>query len=175
MSMSSGRFTSQGSRRFRLVAVGGTFDRLHVGHERLLEKAFQIGEKIIIGITTDDFARRRDGFIYPLGLRKLILEEFLRERGFSNYEIIEIRDRYGPAVDLEELEAIVVSKETEPVAREINEIRKRRGLRELEVVTIEMVLGEDGEPVSSSRIRRGEIDVKGCLIDASGCWKQESR
>ena len=33
---------------FRLTALGGTFDIIHVGHVGLIEKAVSISEKIII-------------------------------------------------------------------------------------------------------------------------------
>ena len=40
---------------FRLTALGGTFDIIHVGHIALIQKAVSISEKIIIGLTSDDF------------------------------------------------------------------------------------------------------------------------
>ena len=35
------------------MCLGGTFDHLHLGHKSLLEKAFEVSEEIIIGLTTD--------------------------------------------------------------------------------------------------------------------------
>ena len=43
---------------FELVALGGTFDIIHVGHIALLEKGFSISKKVIIGLTSDEFASR---------------------------------------------------------------------------------------------------------------------
>jgi cytidyltransferase-related domain len=40
---------------FRLTALRGTFDIIHVGHVRLIEKDVSISEKIIIGLTSDEF------------------------------------------------------------------------------------------------------------------------
>jgi pantetheine-phosphate adenylyltransferase len=73
-------------------------------------------------------------------------------------------DPYGTTVTDEAFEAIVVSRETEPVAREINAIRRNRGFRELDIITIDMVNADDGIPISSTRIRRGEIDPMGHII-----------
>ena len=41
-----------------LITVGGTFDVLHKGHWFLLEEAFNVGERVLIGLTTDEFVER---------------------------------------------------------------------------------------------------------------------
>jgi pantetheine-phosphate adenylyltransferase len=80
------------------------------------------------------------------------------------YYIARLDDPYGPTVYSDDIEALVVSEETEPTALKINEIRKNKGLRPMDIITIGMVLAEDGKPISSTRIRKGEIDVKGALL-----------
>jgi pantetheine-phosphate adenylyltransferase len=62
------------------------------------------------------------------------------------------------------VEALVVSRETEPMAHRINQERARRGLKPLEIVVIEMVPSENHAPISTTRIRKGEIDREGKLI-----------
>ena len=42
--------------KYDAVALGGTFDIIHIGHIALLEKGFSISKKVIIGLTSDDFA-----------------------------------------------------------------------------------------------------------------------
>ena len=44
---------------FDLVAMGGTFDIIHSGHMALLNKAFSISIKVIIGVTSDQFAVKK--------------------------------------------------------------------------------------------------------------------
>ncbi|MCL2655186.1 MAG: adenylyltransferase/cytidyltransferase family protein [Coriobacteriia bacterium] len=39
----------------RRVLTYGTFDLLHVGHVRLLERAAALGGELIVGVSTDDF------------------------------------------------------------------------------------------------------------------------
>ncbi|MCS7102864.1 MAG: phosphopantetheine adenylyltransferase, partial [Candidatus Korarchaeum sp.] len=61
----------------------------------------------------------------------------------------------------EEADVIVVSTESYERALIVNERRKRKGLKELKIVVLPLVLAEDGKPISSSRIRRGEVDLEG--------------
>lgn len=39
----------------KTVITYGTFDLFHVGHVRLLERAKMLGERLIVGVSTDDF------------------------------------------------------------------------------------------------------------------------
>ena len=45
--------------KFSLVAMGGTFDIIHRGHLTLLENAFEISDKVIIGLTGDELAAKK--------------------------------------------------------------------------------------------------------------------
>ena len=44
--------------KFSLVAMGGTFDIIHRGHLTLLANAFEISNKVIIGLTSDEFVQK---------------------------------------------------------------------------------------------------------------------
>ena len=44
--------------RFKRVATGGTFDHIHAGHRQLLEKSFEAGDEVIIGLTSDEFVAK---------------------------------------------------------------------------------------------------------------------
>ena len=79
-------------------------------------------------------------------------------------EITPLNDAYGVTLLDKRIDAIVVSEETEPRAREINEKRKSLGLSPLPIVTVKMVLSEDHYPISSTRIWFEEIDREGNLL-----------
>jgi pantetheine-phosphate adenylyltransferase len=152
--------------RFAVVATGGTFDEIHVGHIALLAKAFQVGNKVIIGVSSDEFAKKRGkklnhNFEQRVeNLKKMIKKEF----GDVSYEIAKLEADFGPAVTTGDVGALVASHETQVKGRLLNEMRAKRGLKPVEVITVELVRTEDGSPISSTRIRAGEIDSRGRLL-----------
>ena len=139
------------------VCIGGTFDILHEGHLSLLKKAFEVGSKVYIGLSSDEFIKKIGKKAKPYEERKKYLEKVLEEKGWMEKAFISpLNDFYGDA-PYKNFDAIVVSPETEKRAKEINEIRKRNGLKELKIIVIPYVLANDGIPISSSRIKEGEI------------------
>jgi len=144
------------------VAMGGTFDILHAGHEALLRKAFELGDtEVIIGITSDAMAKRTRAKVNPLPVRRRNLVALLRRRGWRRHRLNVLEEIAGPAADEKDIDAIVVSAERVEAAHEINRDRERRGLPTMEVVVVPMVLSEDCVPIASRRIRAGEIDRQG--------------
>ena len=152
---------------YRVVAMGGTFDVLHRGHRRLLKRAFSVGRKVMIGITSDQFARtlHKPHKFDPYSKRKKDLERLLSRWGvISRVTIVPLNDRYGPTVRVRTIQALVVSRRTLETAYEINARRKANGLKPLAIEPIDLILAEDKRPISSTRIRRGRIDREGRLI-----------
>ena len=143
--------------------MGGTFDRIHVGHERLLKTAFEVGEEVIIGLTSDTKARKGRGNekLSSFKNRYTNLENFLSKQFDINFSIVELNDDWGPGALDEDLDAIIVSEETEKVASELNKKRALKGLNPLEIVTVSLILDKKGEKISSTRIRNSEIDREG--------------
>jgi len=154
-------------KKFRKVAVGGTFDELHRGHKVLLLKAFEIGERVLIGLCTDEFAEKlgKPHITAPYEERLTELKAFLNNLGLSGRaEIIPLNDPFGPTLAESCIEALVVSEETRPMALKINEKREKAGLPRLKIVAINMVPAENCAPISTTRIRKGEIDREGRLL-----------
>ncbi|MHA1711377.1 MAG: phosphopantetheine adenylyltransferase [Candidatus Freyarchaeota archaeon] len=157
-------------RRFGVVVVGGTFDEFHKGHRALLLKALEVGDRVLVGLCSDEFASRMKKphrvATYEERLKELM--SFFKEQGvLSRVEVVPLNDPYGVTLSQGCIEAIVVSRETEPRAHEINEKRKKRGLPPLNIITIEMVPAENHVPISTTRIRRGEIDREGRLLKSN--------
>jgi pantetheine-phosphate adenylyltransferase len=154
-------------KRFGTVAVGGTFDLFHKGHFSLLRKAFEVGDYVLVGLSSDEFVEKvqKPHTVAPYSQRLKALNEFLSENCLSERaEIIPLFDAYGLTLSDERIEAIVVSEETEPQAKKINKKRANMGLPTLPVVLVKMVLSEDNFPISSTRIWFEEIDREGNLL-----------
>lgn len=143
--------------------VGGTFDNFHKGHEDLLRVAFDLSDSVLIGISSDQFAQRfRTGEVDSFKMRSDVITRFCKPLGKSS-KVIEINDFYGPSTTDPEITAIVVSEETALRAKEINAIRVKKGLKKLIIIEVPFTLAEDSKPISSERIRAGEIDSDGNL------------
>jgi pantetheine-phosphate adenylyltransferase len=157
-------------KKFRKVAVGGTFDEFHKGHKVLLVKAFEIGEHVLIGLCTDEFVEKmgkpHTTASYEERLKEL--QAFLKALGLSGKaEIVPLNDPYGVTVTDTCIQALVVSEETEKTALKINQKRSEAQLPPLTIVTISMVPAENCKPISTTRIREGEIDREGHLLKRS--------
>ncbi len=103
-------------KKLNLVATGGTFDYIHIGHLKLLSTAFNIGNHLIIGLTSDDFVKR---FKHTSNIKKNyqtryhnLKEKILQNFNNVNYTIIKLEDEFGPVTSSSKIQAIVVSEET---------------------------------------------------------------
>ena len=96
--------------QFSLVAMGGTFDIIHRGHITLLSNAFEISDKVIIGLTSDEFAKKRGKTLinnYETRLANLT-ETIFKEFPNSSFQISKLDNDFGPAVLESEVQALVV-------------------------------------------------------------------
>jgi pantetheine-phosphate adenylyltransferase len=154
-------------KQFKKLALGGTFDIIHKGHEELFSKAFELGEEIIVGITSDEFVQEmyKDHSINEYESRKNQLLEFIKQIASEDRCIVvPLDDPYGPTIHDKSIEAIIVSKESEKTADIINKIRIDNEFKPLEIISIELILSEDGQPISTTRIKKGIINKNGKLI-----------
>lgn len=147
--------------KYKNAAAGGTFDLMHKGHESLLEKAFSISQFVTIGITSDKFAKEKNVSQNQNERRKNVLG-FLNKKNFSKRtKLIFIDDVYGNAQKDKTLQAIIVSYETAKNAQLINKKRLQNDLKKLTIITCPTVLAKDKKPISTTRIKNGEISPNG--------------
>jgi len=149
--------------RWATACLGGTFDHLHRGHEALLLSAVRSGRKVLVGVASDRMASGHRGGVrlQPYSLRARRVASFLKAHGAA-FQISKIEDRFGPALT-GPYDVIVVSAEKRGNAELLNRLRRRRDLRPLRIIEVGMVPAEDGLPISSTRVRSGEMDAAGRL------------
>jgi pantetheine-phosphate adenylyltransferase len=147
---------------YNKVVFAGTFDRLHEGHKHIMRTAFKLGQHVAIGLTTDKMLRSKSNRenIQSYKERYKELQRFLKDEcDIERTSIFPIDTKEGGGDTLEELDALIVSDEIGVVqnAFDINQLRINNGLRRFHIVIIPMVRSLDGHPLSSSRIRAGEV------------------
>ncbi|MDP1722541.1 MAG: pantetheine-phosphate adenylyltransferase [Candidatus Gottesmanbacteria bacterium] len=164
------------------IFVAGTFDGLHAGHRSILSEAFRVGERVTIGLTTDEFVvKYKSQFPNPNDQtnpnvqiqkkistykeRKCYLIAWLHKRRYFNRTtIIPISDPHEPAASMRDLTALIVTYENRSTGERINGLRQGLALSPLALIEVPIVPAEDGKPISSTRLRKGEIDGDGRLI-----------
>ncbi len=151
---------------YSLVAMGGTFDIIHRGHLTLLSNAFDIADKVIIGITSDEFAATKGKVPTNKYVQRLENLKSVISKEFSNtiFEISKLENDFGPAVLKKEVQALVVSDETSNQGDNLNKLREKKNLPPVQIVVVPMFLAQDGSRISTTRIKNSEMDIDGNLL-----------
>ncbi|CCW62854.1 unnamed protein product [Phytomonas sp. EM1] len=147
---------------YKYIAFGGTFDRLHFGHKLLLTMAaLYATDKLLVGVTGESMIKDKkfSEKIQPVDIRKANVKRFLEKvRSDLVLEIETIHDQAGGTDLIPELEALIVSRETEKAVDTINEVRQaKHNLKPLESIVIPYVQAMDGRILSSTELRQLNI------------------
>ena len=150
------------------MAVGGTFDELHKGHKTLLKKAFQVGEHVLVGLSSDEFVAKMNKPHKTASYNERLeeLTYFLEKSKYKNrFEISPLHNSYGLTLNKNKsIDALIVSQETVKTSEIINKKRVETDLPPLNIIKIRLVSAENKKPISTTCIRTNEIDKNGCLI-----------
>jgi len=151
---------------YSLVAMGGTFDIIHRGHLTLLSNAFDIADKVIIGITSDEFAAKKGKVPINKYAQRLenLKSAISKEFPSAIFEISKLENDFGPAVLEKEVQALVVSDETSNQGDNLNNLREKKNLPPVKIIVVPMFLAKDGSRISTTRIKNSEIDIDGNLL-----------
>lgn len=151
-------------KKYNLVALGGTFDHFHRGHEQFLTYAFSLSQTVIVGITNDRLARKKPfpQAIQGLGLRQKAVGNFLhKQRLEKRARLVLLKDIYGPTLEPDNVQALVATKVTFSGAKAVNRKRRELRLKPLPIHICPMVKSDDGRYLSSTRIRQGRVARSG--------------
>lgn len=146
------------------LILGGTFDHFHLGHQRFIEKGAQMTKQMTIGIVSEKMLSKK---ILSQGVegyekRKTSVREFLSKKGLlEKTKIIPLTDIYGIGKSARNIDAVLVTKATYSNALKINDLRRKLGMNRLAVEGVDFVTANDGKPITSEKIRMGEIDRQG--------------
>jgi pantetheine-phosphate adenylyltransferase len=152
--------------KFSLVATGGTFDIIHKGHLTLLSNAFDISDKVIIGLTSDELAEKKGKLTINKYEKRLenLTQVISKEFPNSSFQISKLNNDFGPAVLEKGVEALVVSDEKSNQGTVLNQLRAEKKLSPVKIIMVPMFLAKDGKRISTTRIKNSEIDAEGNLL-----------
>lgn len=162
-----------------IVLVAGTFDRMHAGHEELLDAAFKTGKQVEVHITDDAMTEAKakklgQTNMHDYATRAAGVAELCRKRygdeAASRFSIHPLHDPFGPAVTGKHYTAIVCSEETKAGCELINKKRlEDHEFSPLEIVCIGLQLDPStGEKLSSTALRKQELLAHGGKGEAVG-------
>ena len=147
-------------KKHEIGLIGGTFDRFHAGHMSLIDSGLKYCKNIQIWIVNDDLAKSKDRRIQDWYDRESELIDATSEHS-SRITTHQLNDKFGPSLQSIEASAIICTNETMQGCLEINSLREKDGFPPLDIISVERVNSWDGGPISSSRIRDGNIDREG--------------
>lgn len=154
---------------YKQAVVGGTFDRFHRGHQKLIDTAFEQSSQVTIGLTQPEMYQNKvlADLIQDFDTRKEQLESYLTEKGYRERAVImPIVDIYGNTLQESEIEVIFMTEENLPNVERINTKRKEIDFPEIKTVLVPYVEDQNGENITSERIRKGEIDSNGFVYES---------
>ena len=153
-------------RHHQHVALGGSFDHFHLGHQALLEAAFSAGKFVTIGVTSDKFVRSKTlaSAIEPYSARLAQLERYLKSQGWlSRTTLTQLTRSEGSTLHSRTITALITSPKTKTNAYQINQKRRALKLSPFQIIAAPLIKSTDRRHLSSTRIRLGQVLPNGYL------------
>ncbi|XP_073843877.1 bifunctional Phosphopantetheine adenylyltransferase - Dephospho-CoA kinase [Musca autumnalis] len=157
-------------RTYENVVLGGTFDRIHLGHKIFLSQAvIRACSRLIVGVTTSQLTKSKtlNELILPVEQRIEEVKKFLNEIDPTlQYEVVPIDDPFGPTKTDPNMDMIVVSAETLRGGEKVNELRQQNNLKKLDIFCIDLVESTDKSGPKESKVSSSNtrIDLLGTRL-----------
>jgi cytidyltransferase-like protein len=145
---------------FGTIALGGTFDRLHNGHRKLLTLGAGLcRDTLVVGITGDAMLQKKslaDKILSYQERAKAVVDFLALIKPSLQVNVFQLTDPFGPTITDSTIEALVVSSETLGGVQKINDLRREKGFSPLAGLVVRR---DDISILSSTFIRESVSSV----------------
>lgn len=147
--------------KYDVVAVGGTFDRLHAGHRLLLTVASWTTKGCLwVGVTGSKLLTRKKhaNLIASFDQRAEDVRSFVQQTkpDLPELRVQELEDAAGASGTDPGVQALVLTKETMKGGVAVNEQRHKSGLQKLDLVVVD-ILFQSSSKLSSTALRAADF------------------
>lgn len=142
----------------QIVLTSGSFDLLHIGHMRYLEKARSFGDVLVVGVDSDEKIRQRKGPTRPVVNESERLQMLSHVRGVNFITLKEPSEAKWELIKAVHPDILIATAETY-TPEEISELEKNYCERVV-------VLEPQATTSTTARIRKLNIGMSGRVIQS---------
>jgi cytidyltransferase-like protein len=141
------------------IAVAGTFDPFHIGHEALIKAAFKHkkSDNVLVGVMSDEYVKRtKNRFATPYRKRVAAVRRYCETIANGKpFKISKISTTFGHILIISEIKYIVLSTEGD-YNEWLSIVNESRDTPVIPII-VPVVSDEKAERISSTNIRNGYI------------------
>lgn len=142
------------------ILVAGTFNKIHPGHEKLIDAAYYLAYRdVVISMASDDYVKKYKKYIIPFELREINMQNYLHKAFGDDWQLtftITSFDSPFDGVDDVSIETIVCSQETLMNVLAFNKMRAVHNIPEVNIYCIPLTLNDFGKKLSSTELIENE-------------------
>lgn len=135
------------------VCMGGTYDRMHIGHKLLLSHAALVSDKrLFCGIMGPESLQSKSmqEMLETLAVRTAVVQNFLTSiKPSVEFQVVHIPNPYGPSITDPTFDAIVVSEETRAGGDACNAKRALAQMSPMAVFGVDVIDGDQDDVVAT--------------------------
>ena len=140
-----------------VVLIGGTFDVLHQGHRKYIERAFEKGDKVFIQLSSDNYAaslrkeyKVKSYYQRASQIRNYIIHNF--NKSFKIVKLNSLQELEKFCIQDNEINTVLAINEYQKLFKKFNELRIRNNRQKLNILEMEIIKDNNGNKFSSTKI-----------------------